>query len=277
MSKTVYFDTNVFDHIHKQIGVTEADLLAPRAAVKTGKIAILSSILNFEETLSILESSPSLSVTVLQLILELTDGQKLIKPPELLLPDAIRGYAKGETLSSPFLVNPGIQSNIKALVTSTQQNMNKLLTVVRETQKQKEDFRTAMKTAQDQAAPYVRRIKGQQPHFSDYWAKCAPKLAESLAERAGVLNACKEQGIEGLLEIRSVRLCVGANLSLIYAQDFEGRTPKMGDSRDLQHALLASAAEIFVTHDKQFARVLARIPITGFQVLDLHTLLQQVC
>src|SRR5262249_9593811 len=169
--------------------------LALRAAVKTGKIAILSSILNFEETLSILESSPSLSVTVLQLILELTDGQKLIKPPELLLPDAIRGYAKGETLSSPCLVNPGIQSNIKALVTSTQRNMNKLLTVVRETQKQKEDFRTAMKTAQDQAAPYVRRIKGQQPHFSDYWAKCAPKLAESLAERAGVLNACKEQGI----------------------------------------------------------------------------------
>jgi len=276
MSKTVYFDTNVFDHIHKQIGVSEDDLLALRAAVKTGKIAILLSILNFEETLSILESSPSLPVTELQLILELTDGQNLLKPPELLLPDDIHGYAKGETLVSPFLVNSRIQTDIKALLTPNQQNMTKLLAVVRETQKQKEDFRTAMREAQDKAAPDVRRIKGQQPHFDAYWAKCAEKFAESLAERARVLEACKERGIKGLLEIRSVQLCVGANLSLIYAQDFEGRTPKMGDSRDLKHALLASAAEIFVTRDKQFARLLARIPIKGFQMLDINTLLQQV-
>src|SRR5215218_5094468 len=160
MSKTVYFDTNVFDHIHKQIGVSEDDLLALRAAVKTGKIAILLSILNLEETLSILESSPSLPVTELQLILELTDGQNLLKPPELLLPDDIHGYAKGETLVSPFLVNSRIQTDIKALLIPNQQNMTKLLAVVRETQKQKEDFRTAMREAQDKAAPDVRRIKG---------------------------------------------------------------------------------------------------------------------
>ena len=97
MSKTVYFDTNVFDHIHKQIGVSEDDFTSPACCSENRKIAILLSILNFEETLSIL-NPPFPPVTELQLILELTDGQKLIKPPELLLPDAIRGYAKGETL-----------------------------------------------------------------------------------------------------------------------------------------------------------------------------------
>jgi hypothetical protein len=71
------------------IGVTEADLLALGAAVKTGKIAILWSILNLKETLPILESYSSLSVTELPLILELTDGQNRLKPPELLLPDDI--------------------------------------------------------------------------------------------------------------------------------------------------------------------------------------------
>jgi len=40
-----------------------------------------------------------------------------------------------------------------------------------------------MREAQDKAAPYIMRIKGQRAHFGDYWAKGAEKLTESLAER----------------------------------------------------------------------------------------------
>ncbi len=87
MKKTVYFDTNVFDHIHKGIGVTEADRLALRSAVKTGRISLVLSFLNLEEVLSSMESSPSQANAELQLILDLADWQRLVKPPNMLLGD----------------------------------------------------------------------------------------------------------------------------------------------------------------------------------------------
>ena len=79
MTRNVYFDTNVFDHIYKRIGVSETDLLALKSAVKTGKIFVLLSIVNLEETLSALEPYPNLATEELRLILDLTDGQKLLR------------------------------------------------------------------------------------------------------------------------------------------------------------------------------------------------------
>jgi len=61
--------------------------------------------------------------------------------------------------------------------------------------------------------------------------------------------------------------CVAA--SLIYAQTFEGRTPKIGDSRDLMHAIASSEARIFVTDDAPFRRILSRVPMDDFEVIDL--------
>lgn len=78
----------------------------------------------------------------------------------------------------------------------------------------------------------------------------------------------------GLLDLRGVRMAVGINLSLAYAETFEGRAPDMGDSRDQQHAVSASAADVFVTQDPKLLILAARIPETGLRVMDLRSFLQ---
>jgi hypothetical protein len=77
-----------------------------------------------------------------------------------------------------------------------------------------------------------------------------------------------------------VRLCASAYLSLIHAYDFDGRQPEggnaEGDTWDMGHAISASAADIFVTHDNSFARRMKRVSIHNFEVLHLHDLLKQI-
>jgi hypothetical protein len=113
--------------------------------------------------------------------------------------------------------------------------------------------------------------------FAEFFEQGSGNVAESFAQRAGVLEACKQRGIEGLLRIKSVRMGVGAALSLIYEQMFEGWSPKISDSRDLQHAVSAAAvAQTFVTNDKRLRDSLSRIPIDGFTVIDLQGFLAPI-
>src|SRR3990172_3700096 len=114
MIKTVYFDTNIFDHIHTgKSGVTEADRHALRSAIKAGRISIILSIWNIEEVLAAPESSPDIAVAEFQLMKELTSWRQrgLIKHPEQLLGDDIHCYAHDKTLLKAFLpLNSPIQS-----------------------------------------------------------------------------------------------------------------------------------------------------------------------
>ncbi|MFQ5853753.1 MAG: hypothetical protein ACE5JU_24605 [Candidatus Binatia bacterium] len=276
MTKTVYFDTNVFDHIHKGIGITKADLLALRSALGAGKISILLSYLNLEEALSALDSCPALAKAELQLILDLADWKRMVKPANMLLSGDINCYARGEVPSQPFISDPAIQSNLRAMLDPSRQDMGELLTIAKESRKQKEEFMAGMRQATKKVLPHAKKLKGQRLTFHEYCERLADKLAESFAERVEVRDACQKRGIKGLLEIRSIRLAVGANLSLTYAQAFEGRTPKFSDSRDICHAVLASAASVFVTQDGAFARLLDRIPIEGFRVVDICELLKEI-
>lgn len=276
MTKTAYFDTNVFDHIHKRIGVTESDLTRLRSLIRAGKLSVLLSILNLEETVPLLNSSPELAIAELKLILCLTDWQRLLKPPNLLLSDDIKSYARGEVPCQPFIEDSVSQLNLRAFLNPSQQGITELLEVVKVTQKQKEDFKARMTEAREGVLFQAKKLKDLRTNFDNYWARLSDSFAEGLAEHEGVLDECKKRGILGLLEIKSVRLWVGACLSLTYAQTFEGRTPKIGDSRDIMHVILASAADIFVTHDEDFAKVLVRIPIKGFDVVNLRGLLEPV-
>ena len=108
-------------------------------------------------------------------------------------------------------------------------------------------------------------------------------MAEGYAERSGQLSACRARGIEGLLQLRSVRLSIGVSLALAYAQTYglerrpaERRKPQQGDSRDLQHALIASATRVFVTHDPKFARLFKYVPVSNFSVLTLPNFINSI-
>jgi len=90
---------------------------------------------------------------------------------------------------------------------------------------------------------------------------------------AGVLSEAKRRGLDGLLKVKSVGLAVGANLSLMYAHQFENRVPKSGDSRDILHAIIGSNADVFVTDDGELRRVLNRVPVDGFHAVSLEEIL----
>ena len=51
MGRKIYFDTNIFDHLVKGIGITEAEERALRSAVNSGHISVLLSYLNLEEVM----------------------------------------------------------------------------------------------------------------------------------------------------------------------------------------------------------------------------------
>jgi hypothetical protein len=150
---------------------------------------------------------------------------------------------------------------------SGQQDINKLRPIIQEFREQKENFVFELMEAREEVLPYVKKPL---PSFADYFESEASYFAESLAEHDGVLNECQGWGIDGLLRIRSVRLAVGTHLFLVCSYTVEGRTSKGGGSRDMKHAVSASAPEIFVSHDEKLAKVLDSIPIEGFQMMDLH-------
>lgn len=274
MMKIAYFDTNVFDQIYKQLAVREADQIALRSAVDEGKICILLSILNLEEVISALKSRPDLAIAEINLILNLARWDRLLKGPDELVRDDIRCYARNEALSQPFVIDSEIISGLQALRNLNNQDISELLVMAEEVQKQKEEFMAGMRRGREELSSDVKKLHGWRPTFEEYWESLAEKFAERFADRADSLEGCRKRGIKGLLDVRSVRLAVGASLSLTYAQTFEGRTPKIGDSRDILHAILAAPADTFVTHDSQFAALLSRVPIEGLEVTDLRGLLE---
>lgn len=275
-TKNVYFDTSAWDHLYKKVGISESDSAALVSAVKTHKMSVLPSITNLEEVVCALKSCPDLAIAELRFILGLADSQRLLKSHDLLLSDDIKSYALTGFPSKPFLEDSVIRLVLCTLQNPTRKDRGELLSVVKATQRQKEVFTVATKEVKRKSQSEAKKLKGGCSSFDDCWERLAYKVAEDFAECVGVLDACKKRGIESLLEVRSVRLVVGITLSLMYAQIFEERPSDMGDSRDIHHAILASAADGFATEDKQFAKLLSRVPTEGFQVMNLNDLLELI-
>ena len=277
MTKNVYFDTNVFDHLHKRLGFSDGDLSALKASKAEGHVSFLLSVPLIEEIFCAIKADPVLTIRELFLIFELGDWTKVLKPSDLLVSEAIAAYANGTPRSSPFLAaDHPVVNGLRILANPTQRDIDELVPMIEESRAHREEFREGMRTAREQVLKVAKKLRGQKPSFMDCWTRLAEPFAEGYAGRAGQLDACKARSIAGLLELRSLRMAVGVNLSLIYAETFEGRAPEMGDSRDQQHAVLASTADVFVTQDGKLANLLSRIPIMGLEITDLRSFLDSL-
>ncbi len=117
----------------------------------------------------------------------------------------------------------------------------------------------------DDFKPVMAKGRAQTLTFEEFWAGGAIHWAEALAEQIGLGDECRRRGLEGLLEVRTVRLCVGAALSLVFAQvvgdGVQPRDAHRDDGYVLWHAIHASTADIFVTGDGGFAKRLERVPV----------------
>ena len=275
-----YLDTNAFDHLYKKIGCTSADIAELRKAIYGRRISIRPSIHTLEEILLARTAAPQAFAAQIKLTFSLANFRNLIKPCDQLLTDDIRAYAARGEAARPFLhgeMQNAVTSGIAALIESDGEEMDDdFVEVLVETRRQKERFLAGMKRAREELAPIAGALS-HPPSFAEFFEQGASAVAQSFAQRAGVLEACRQRGIEGLLQIKSIRISVGAALSLIYGQTFEGWPPEIGDLRDLQHAAsAAAAAETFVTDDRRLRDNLARVPLDGFNVIGLQGFLDPI-
>ncbi len=270
----VYFDTNVFDCLEQRRGANDWDVYRLKRAIKHEQVAIVLSFLNIEETLFLIESQPEKARARITLMLDMANYHLFAQSQELSFQNDIRSYALGTPAISPFsFLTPSVELAIRNLAYPTGSALAELRTILEETRSAKSAFRSFLETGRNEILPYAQSIGGKHYKFEHYWSNNASWLAESMVERAEVLAEVKSRGIDGLLKVKSVALAVGANLSLMYSHHFENRVPKPGDSRDILHAIVGSYADVFVTQDGEFSRILNRVPVMGIQVVNLQALL----
>ncbi len=125
------------------------------------------------------------------------------------------------------------------------------------------------------------------PTFGEFWNEHKRRVVQTLVEEVGKESGqpdlwylCSERSIDGLLDLRSVNLAVGATIAQMYAHFYnEGRQipkVKQSDAADARHAIAASVAEMFVTNDSRFRGRLSAVPIKDFRVVELKVFLTEL-
>jgi len=270
----VYFDTNALSHLLARHGVSDREFELLRAAAKDGAITPKLSFVNIDEAIAALLNHEALALDLLRLIADFVGLGTMIKPPDQLLTDDLIALAFGDPRRPPEIQTPpAIRQHVDGLLRADAEEIAEFTKAAAETRDQIDGLWAGLRRARDQArAELGPRYKAER--FGEYWREAAPWLLEAYADHVGVWRLCRDEvGVDRLLECPSVGMMVGANASMIHSRVVEGRAAKQGDSRDQQHALMASAADVFVTDDGDLRYVLQRVPLIAPAVVDLGGLL----
>jgi len=277
----VYIDANLYDHIEKgdrmppEHRVPAEHCAAFRDARLSGRLSAYLSLTNVEELLGDWDRPERRPAAIRRLrhARDLVGFDSILKPPNILMAEAIRAYAEGLPAPSPYLL-PGDEQRgrIIDMLTSVADGKDEYTGLVLETvaavRAMKAGSKVEMENATRQARAGIATLPPAErtPSWANFRTD-ADHWALALAAHDGLADACRARGVDGLLGVRAVGLTVGAMQSMVYALSVERRAPRNGDGYDLWHAQQASAAEVFVTHDGELARRLNRIPVVGFTVV----------
>jgi hypothetical protein len=270
----VYFDNNALSHLLARHGVSDDEFNRLRAAKKDGGFAPKLSFVNIDEAIAAIVNHETLALDLVRLIADFVGLDTMIKPPDQLLTDDLIALAFGDPRRpAEIQTPPAIRQHLDGLLGADPGEVATFAKAAAETRDQIDDLWAGLRRARDQArAELGRRYKAER--FGKYWREIAPALVEAYADHVGVWRLCRDEvGIDELLACPSVGMMVGANASMIYSRVVEGRAAKHGDSRDQQHALMASAADVFVTDDGDLRHILQRVPLIAPTVVDLGGLL----
>jgi hypothetical protein len=268
-----YLDTNVFDHLYKKIGCTSADIADLRKAVYGHTLSMPIGIHVLEELLLNRKASPQELVARVKLTLSIASIRRMVKPCDQLIADDLRSYAATGQPDRPLVsaqIQNAITQGIAELIESDGEEFSEeIAEALEETRQRKERYLQGTNVLLGEITSQLESVPAN-TSFDDYFQRFAISVAERFAHRAGVLDACRDRGLEGLLEIRSVRAVVGIALSIVYGQAFEGWTDVSTDSSFFLHVPSAAAtAEVFVTDDARLRHSLKRVPFENFQVMSL--------
>jgi len=266
-----YMDRNAWQDLYdRRSGITAKNVERLRSAVRHREIDIAVSVRCLEETYARHTREPLLAMAEVRFIFDVAGSTnprrvRLVKEPAQHVDDDIRAYAARLAVPSPYMV----LDMSPFLVRGADYRLAEEF--ARATRSEDHSFYDFMDRQRRESANRLVGIS-----FEDYFETEAPELARGLAEKARALSELEVRGVEGLLELRSVRMAVGSNLSLSYSQRVGNRAPQDGDWGDMFHAIAAAAADVFVTNDRGLAECLRRIPAVPIEIIDLKALFSRL-
>jgi len=273
-----YFDTNVYGHIYRRDdGVTDALVSTLEDAVQSQAVRIFTSYAVVEETNAARLKYLDETNGRFELIRTLAVQERVVRLHSEIIDADIRAYANGE--ESPDKFQKAYPRLREVFWDHTAKHYKELDSYARDTQHAVDAFTKDLDDSFNRLIrPLAKEAKKEkkQQSFSDYWDEMSEPWVEQLASKYGMLDECRAKGLKGLLDIHSIRISTIAQVSLTYANTYEREKFARGNSRDMQHVVCASAVPIFVTHDRELTRLLARMPSPNLEIVDLHTLMARI-
>ena len=212
------------------------------------------------------------------MIFGLVEKRRMIKPPAYLLKEAVHSYAFDRRLPDTLTRTPRILEDflIRGKVSPTLREV--VEAVVTQGSKFADDFTQTFSEARRVGE---ERNVGTPDDFEEFWSGvAAPVIVQGLAEQHGVYDRCAERGLEGLLEVKTVRLYATYYAAWVFAKWFgEQGVPgkvKSSERGDFFHSVQSAAADVFVTRDARLARWLKLIPVENFEVISLDQLIERL-
>jgi hypothetical protein len=272
-----YSDTMVYDRIAK--GQTPRDdVEAVCSAQARGQLVVYPSVMDVEELLGQWETRRTDALLRLRKMRDTVGFSPMLKQPADLLGEAILAYAAGR---EPPPVTLGAEHQkamadyAHGILDGDEGIVNEVLPrVVAEVRAMKAEFPRWWHEARVRVWDAFPASERRRVNFPAYFASDAEAWAEDIVRRrfgAEIADACRARGLDGLLALRPVRLCIGASMALVcdttFGDGVQTSEPRPGDCYDFWHAIAASAADVFITDDRPFARRLKQVPIEGLRIV----------
>ena len=274
-----YLATSTFGHLYRKIDCTAADIGALRKAIYSRTVSIPLGLHNLEEIVLAPAASPQAMAAQLRQMLSISNWRVLLKPCGQLLADDLRAFAAGAAPAGPFLrgaMQNAVTTGISELLESDGEELNEdFVQALDEVRREKEAFVAGLCEFLDECGTRFTP-PANVGAFESYFERNAPDAAAALAERAGVGAECGQRGADAMLAVKSVRMWVGAGLSLACALSAENRASRAEEANEIMHAVSgAAAADTFVTADARAIPWLGRVAIDGLRTTDLKGFLMQ--
>jgi hypothetical protein len=263
---TAYFDTNIYDEIYK--GKIEPKVLFELGiAVGRGRLRVLLSETVVEELAAVVGTDPSGADGRVRLATTLTCWREvgLVRTHAELLLGGLDALEHATAPPGTFKSGAIVRKLAGVLASPDPAAAQRFLAGLK---RQKAEFMyTNREAAGELRKKFEPLVGASPPSFDDFWRWLRPQKLSVVLGRVG-----EHVTIAAAAHFPPLLAAAGVAASLMFAQTVERRAAKRGDSRDLHHAVIASAAQVFVTHDAEFARRLVRVPGLSFRVASLTEL-----
>jgi hypothetical protein len=274
-----YLASSAFGHLYRKIDCTAADVGDLRKAIYSRTVSIPLGLHNLEEIVLARQASPQAMAAQIRLLLSISNWRVQVKPCGQLLADDLRAFAADKAPAPPFLrgaMQNAVTTGISELLESDGEELNEdFAQALDEIRREREAFVAELGEFLTECGTRFPPPPGAGA-FEEYYDRNAEMAAAALAERAGLGAEFRRRSTDALPALKSVRMWVGAALSLAFALSVDGRTSCAEEANEIMHAVSgAAAADTFVTADARALPWLSRVEIDGLRTTDLKGFLMQ--